>query len=658
MNESAIDLRVFFERRFAPHRLSDRPARARFYFDAITWLARTIDRAPSLADVSETNLAEVSRQIAQNGFSPSRDRSIRVCLLAIARHAWRIGLRSDCPTIARAPKPTDHRPAFMSQPPGPDTLSHAFESQLRAELARRNADANAINAHAATIHRFNVFLDCYATVRDLTPENLDGFREHLRKSGRAASTYEHAYFRLRRVARLLAPDRFAIQRGKLAPLPPPESGTLRAFFEDVYRPQRLLGCHPTSPRDYRNTLRLLFNYRGRDVPVSELSDRFASDFLNWLLERDMRSVTVNGHRGRLLALWRLAAEHHLVDALPKVRKLPISVDVPDAWTPEETARIVAAPLEMNWRAPIAGIPAGQFWNALLLVQYWTGMRHGSLMKLRIADADLETGWLTVPGDQMKNRRGQRFRIGPDAIAALRRILEPPRGLLFPWPFDRNAFFKHYRRIIAAAEVAPSTRSAMTGSHKMRRTVATMVASARGIEAAATLLGHSSSEMTKRYVDPSRLPGRDATEFLPQLSPAAVEPLAPISAVDSPPAKRDLCRDARELLAAGHVIAAAMTGRVALERWIRSLGKRHHCEPANGQLGISQRAKSLYSLEIIDSQTYHQVCRITKTANSAAHGRKVSTEQVAELLETVQRLCTPNDPTFPSPTQPLTQGVPQ
>ena len=47
MNESAIDLRVFFERRFAPHRLSDRPARARFYFDAITWLARTIVPWPS-----------------------------------------------------------------------------------------------------------------------------------------------------------------------------------------------------------------------------------------------------------------------------------------------------------------------------------------------------------------------------------------------------------------------------------------------------------------------------------------------------------------------------------------------------------------------------------------------------------------------------------
>jgi hypothetical protein len=32
----------------------------------------------------------------------------------------------------------------------------------------------------------------------------------------------------------------------------------------------------------------------------------------------------------------------------------------------------------------------------------------------------------------------------------------------------------------------------------------------------SLLGHSSPEMTKRYIDPTRLPGNDATDFLPEL----------------------------------------------------------------------------------------------------------------------------------------------
>jgi integrase len=64
---------------------------------------------------------------------------------------------------------------------------------------------------------------------------------------------------------------------------------------------------------------------------------------------------------------------------------------------------------------------------------------------------------------------------------------------------------------------------MGQTHKWRRTVATLAASRGGLAAAVALLGHSAPEMTLRYIDPTKLPGNDATELLPALFDGAESP---------------------------------------------------------------------------------------------------------------------------------------
>lgn len=303
---------------------------------------------------------------------------------------------------------------------------------------------------------------------------------------------------------------------------PPADGSVWAFFEEHYRPQRMIGCAQVSIEDVRRTFRRLRDHYGRDILLEEQTDALAAEHLAWLLDSGMRAVTVNNHRATWFAVWRMAAERGLADREPKVRKLPEELDEPDAWSEEEASRIVAATdVLSDWR-PICGIPADRYLRAFLLVAWWAGLRRSSLFKLRVSDVDLQTGWLHVPGTSMKNRRGRRYRLGTDAIEAIRAICTPERELLFPWEAPIDGIYNYFDELLRVAQIAPSTRRSNTKLHKWRRTVATCVAVEAGIEAASTLLNHSGAEVTRRYIDPTKLAGNDATQILPMLAapPAA------------------------------------------------------------------------------------------------------------------------------------------
>jgi integrase len=298
-----------------------------------------------------------------------------------------------------------------------------------------------------------------------------------------------------------------------------QEGTLRHFYESEYRPARHATASRATLSDYGTLFRMLERFHRGELLLQELSNELVRKFIAWLLARELRAASVNKYRGMLLAIWRYAAEQGKLAQGPQIRKLPESRDAPDAWSESETTSILKAPRLMGWTHAIAGIPAAGWWTAILLVAYWTALRRSSLLKLRPRDVDLQSGWLNVPGALIKNRHGKRFRLGGDCIDALRAIWDPHRELLFPLDkvYDHWSLGEDFRAILEAAGVPPSTRLSNTQFHKIRRTVATLTAARRGLHAACDLLGHRSEEVTRRYVDPSKLPGNDATEFLPMLS---------------------------------------------------------------------------------------------------------------------------------------------
>ncbi len=459
-------------------------------------------------------------------------------------------------------------------------------------------------------------------ITDLTKENValvsraideHGFSQHrsLRLRNALRNIAAHAH-RLGLLAEPVSPT-----HNKLPPLPETLPTTVRGFFQQVYRPQR--NVSGLNLRDMRTTMRRLDQFAG-DVELSQLTDELAADFFAWLKDRKLQAPTINRYRAHLFSIWRMAAEHGLVGTRPRVRKLPVALDEPDAWSEEEIGRIIDAPLTMRWGLSsgkgqqVSGIDRGRYFHAILLVVYWTGLRAGTLLKLKRQDCDLETGWLSARGKDMKNRRGKRYRLGPDAIEAVRQIWLPERELLFPWPHRPYWFHQQIRRIMEAAGVT-SSRATMTRLHKLRRTFATLIAAKKGVAAASEMLGHSNLDVTLRYIDPNKMPGNDMTEVLPRLSGQRSTHLA----------------EPRELLAGGYSVAAAMTARAELERWLRDRCQARGCHPSNGGQGLHAHARALVDVGELPPAAFVEIRRIAKTVNRAAHGHRVDGRQVENVL---------------------------
>lgn len=613
------------------------------YREAVAMLSQAVGRPAVIADLTPANVRRARETADKCGCGAWRTKQTSRCLFAVAQVAILEGRLAGFRDPASA-APSISLPAFRRQPPNPGTLAHAWRFVVRPQLeteAGAGRSRNRLNTINAAVDQFDALLERYATPDDLTAATLADFRQALMSKGRAESTYFAYATALRQVARSIAPETFANARRTVVELPPPAPGSVRRFFYDVYSKTALVGVTAEAVADYEYTLRLFYRCHGRDVLLAELRDTLAGEFFQWLLDSGKNAATTNGHRRRLRALWAAAHDRGDAPPLPRMRKLRETTEAPDAFTEQEMAWLLAAPAQIAWRKKIFGIEPDAWWRALILVCYWTGLRRRSLLRLRCEDVDLDSGWLYSRAANMKTRGGGRFRIGEDARLAIAEIWLPERELLFAWPGDPGSFHADLRRIIAVAGVSPCPRKTVNQLHRIRRTTATFATVRKGLDAAARLLGHTKEAITKKYVDERQLPGHDATEFLPAIAQdlaqafddaGEADDLLPEFALYEDP--RTCAQEAQRLFRKGHLIAAGMTARVALETHLVQLAAPHRF----GRCGsLGELTTALCSVGTIDADRRDELHRLLAVGNRVAHGRRLAAVQLAELIRTVYAL---------------------
>lgn len=278
--------------------------------------------------------------------------------------------------------------------------------------------------------------------------------------------------------------------------------TLLTFFNERYRPQRLSDAAERTVAQYRQAIDFLSWYLGCDATVDCLTDDLIEGFLAHRKQLGIANATLNRYRGYLLALWRHAWRKRLIAELPRdVFKYTVPKRLPEAWSTEEVARLLATAAETPGK--VCGIPAGRFWAALLLTLYDTGLRIAALMSARCVWLSAD-GWLSIPADVQKQDADQAFRLHPDTLAAIQATEPTSRELLFPFPECVDPQYSlryHYRKILKRAGLACGRRDMF---HKLRRTSATAVCDAFDEVTASKHLGHSSLDVTRRYIDPRKL----------------------------------------------------------------------------------------------------------------------------------------------------------
>lgn len=104
----------------------------------------------------------------------------------------------------------------------------------------------------------------------------------------------------------------------------------------------------------------------------------------------------------------------------------------------------------------------------------------------------------------------------------------------------------------------------------------------------------------------------------------------------PAVKGDLLADARELLASGHAMAAAMTARVELERLLTKIAMEH---PSYGGhwLGVRPTADWLRDAGVIGVRCRHATVVAADVGNRAAHCGAVSRSEVGSMFNAIASL---------------------
>jgi integrase len=212
----------------------------------------------------------------------------------------------------------------------------------------------------------------------------------------------------------------------------------------------------------------------------------------------------------------------------------------------ETVRLVRETVvawERERRGKPGPAPDGQI-LCVIETMLGTSARIGEVLALRRCDVDLATQApsVTIAGtiisidrgptyrqDHPKTNRSRRTialpRFAADALAQRLEVAGPgePTGLVFATrngtPIAPNNYRRTLRSILKATDAKDVT------PHAFRRTVATTIDRAEGIDLAAELLGHTSTEITRvHYIEPSRYVNPQTAEILERaLGPHAETP---------------------------------------------------------------------------------------------------------------------------------------
>ena len=297
-------------------------------------------------------------------------------------------------------------------------------------------------------------------------------------------------------------------------LPPAAPGSLRHYFEQCYRPQVLFNCKCNTAKDHERSQRALYHSAGGDVPLNELRDATVVKLLDELRDRGMPSTTVNKYPSN--TGYRSATKHSTRGSSSGrcvfEKKLREVLNQPESWTLDEMKKLLAAARRFRIGETYGPLQCNAWWAAMLHVAYETGLRRGSLLSIR--QSDIAAGWLTIDGSNTKSLKGQSFRLSEKTISALREIWEPEQNMVFDHcpPYALN---KHFGLLIDAAGIRRCRRKGLGKFHMIPPHDSNADRSPGRLAAASSMLGHSDSYVTRRYVNPTQLK-HDATGILPSL----------------------------------------------------------------------------------------------------------------------------------------------
>jgi site-specific recombinase XerD len=277
--------------------------------------------------------------------------------------------------------------------------------------------------------------------------------------------------------------------------------TIADAAADFLVARELEGRSPRTVALYKGILADLAAFAG-DAAPAELDAPTLRRWLAGLAARGLTGTSQNGYLrvARNFLRWCDLEGGYGVDAtaLTRVKSPRLDTAEVEPFTPAEIARLYAACQPGAW--------LGLRQRAVLSVLLDAGLRAGELCGLRLGDADLRAGLLTVRAATSKARRGRAVQLGRRAQRDLAKWLDY-RVEHWSAPTDGPVFVGRY-----GPGLTPRTLERLTERlgrragvpdchpHRFRHSFAFMCLEAGlGEFAVQVLLGHTDLAMTRKYV---------------------------------------------------------------------------------------------------------------------------------------------------------------
>ncbi|WP_407343482.1 tyrosine recombinase XerC [Pengzhenrongella phosphoraccumulans] len=370
------------------------------------------------------------------------------------------------------------------------------------------------------------------------------FRDHAGRPRKVKATGRSKAEALRKVKRKIATDELATAGTDELTADSPFTDLVDAWLASLDGSHRLA---PSTRYRYERDMRTLVlpafeHFTLREITVRKV-DRLLKELYQLSYNRAQKAKVV------LNLCFKLAVRWEAIDRNPVagVETLHQPAHQASALTLEtvEIVRAMVAAWERHPDGKPGPKPDGQV-GAIIETMLGTSARIGEVLALRRCDVDLETMPPTVRiagtiislddgptfrQDHPKTNRSRRTVTIPAFAATalaqrLARIgdVEPEHLVFFTrndTPITTNNFRRTLRTVLKKSDAAGVT------PHAFRRTVATTIDRAGGIDLAAELLGHTSTEITRvHYIEPNELVNPKTADILERMLAPGANPLGP------------------------------------------------------------------------------------------------------------------------------------
>ena len=291
--------------------------------------------------------------------------------------------------------------------------------------------------------------------------------------------------------------------------------TLRTEFVEQFERDVLPGLEPTSRRAYLEALKTFA--RHTDVTRIESIDTRMIDAFVARRRNDpgkkagaaVSPATVAKDLRLIKAALGRAVDWGYLATLPKFRSVRQPEKIPRYVTVDDFATLYtrACPLARHPHEPGQAFSAEDWWKALIVTAFMTGLRVKELIAMRWEDIDLERGTVITRARDNKGKRDALLPLHPVVVEHLRRLGTTGERPL-AWPHHERTLWAEWGRNQKAAGIhlpcqgdhEHTDACHVYGFHDFRRAFATHNAPNLTPEALQKLMQHRSFKTTVGYIN--------------------------------------------------------------------------------------------------------------------------------------------------------------